>query len=173
MLVGIMSDSHGDAVATARAVSLLTGMGAEHLFHCGDVCGESVLAELAGHPCTFVWGNCDDVSPAMRKYVESLGLPWPKRDTRIELAGRRIAIYHGHETGFATAANGDGLDYIFYGHTHQFADTKRGASRLINPGALFRAKPRTCARLDLATGELRILRIDSGHEVRIAQAGTH
>lgn len=167
MIVGIMSDSHGDAAVTAKAVALLGGLGAEHFFHCGDVCGENVLAEMAGHPFTFVWGNCDDVSPAIRKYVETLGLPWPKRDTRIELADRRIGVYHGHEPGFASAASGVGLDYIFYGHTHQYADTKRGNCRLINPGALFRAKPKTCARLDLGTGELMVLRVDSGREVAI------
>lgn len=72
MIVGIMSDSHGDAAATARAVALLKSLGAEHYIHCGDVCGENVLAEMAGYAFTFVWGNCDDVSPAIRKYVEGL-----------------------------------------------------------------------------------------------------
>ncbi len=170
MIVGIMSDSHGDAAATAKAVALLKAVGAEHFFHCGDVCGENVLAEMAGNPFTFVWGNCDDVSPAIRTYVEALGLSWPKRDTRIELAGKRIAVYHGHEPGFAAAAGGKGLDYLFYGHTHRYADARRGSCRMINPGALYRARPRTCARLDLGSGELRVLRIDSGHAVILEQA---
>lgn len=165
MIVGIMSDSHGDAAATARAVALLKSLGAEHYIHCGDVCGENVLAEMAGYAFTFVWGNCDDVSPAIRKYVEGLGLRWPQRDTRIELAGKRIAVYHGHEPGFATAAGGNGLDYLFYGHTHRYADTRCGGCRMINPGALYRARPRTCARLDLVSGALRVLRIDTGRAV--------
>jgi len=59
MIVGIMSDSHGDANATARAVSVLESHGAQVLFHCGDICAMSVLDELAGRKAHFVWGNCD------------------------------------------------------------------------------------------------------------------
>ena len=165
MLVGIMSDSHGDAAATAVAVSLLEGLGAEHFFHCGDICSISVLDELAGRPCTFVWGNCDDVTPSLKKYVRTLGLPWPEAHTRVELAGRRIALFHGHEPAFPDATNDNGIDYLFHGHTHLYADRRIGKFRVINPGALHRANPRTCALLDLLTDELRILRIDNGQEV--------
>lgn len=46
-------------------------------------------------------------------------------------------------------------DYLFQGHTHQREDVTFGRTRLINPGALHRANPRTAALLDLETGELR------------------
>lgn len=167
MLVGIMSDSHGDATATARAIAILEGLGAEHFFHCGDLCSASVLDELAGRPCTFVWGNCDDVIPTLRKYVATLGLEWPRRETSLELVGRRIAVYHGHEPGFSTAAEENGFDYIFHGHTHVCADRRIGKCRVINPGALYRANPRTCALLDLASDELTFLRIDNGRKVTL------
>ena len=154
MRVGIMSDSHGDVIATRMAVELLTEQGAEHFFHCGDLCGDDVLAELAGLPCTFVWGNCDDPSPLAKKFVESLGLSWPREPVRVELAGKRIAVYHGHERGFDWAIEEDGLDYLFHGHTHQRADHRIGHCRVINPGALYRANPRTCACLDLEFDQL-------------------
>ncbi len=168
-LVGILSDSHGDAAATARAVAILTERGVVQLFHCGDICGEAVLDELAGHPCSFVWGNCDSPTPALNRYGERLGLCRLLPPQRIELAEKCIAVFHGHERGFDAAAGGDGLDYLFYGHTHRFGDHRVGNCRLINPGALYRAKPRTCATLNLATGELVIIRIDTGERVSSAR----
>lgn len=169
MRLGIMSDSHGDEAATAAAVVLLEGLGAEYLIHCGDICGEGVLAELAGRPCTFVWGNCDRPTSALRKYVVALELPWPRDDTRLTLADRRIAVYHGHERGFQNACRGVGVDcdIVFYGHTHQYADQRIGGCRFINPGALYRARPRTCALLDLADSSLQVLRIDNGVQMSL------
>lgn len=168
MLVGIMSDSHGDAAATARAVALLDHRGAKKLFHCGDLCGEAVLDELAGHDCAFVWGNCDHPTPTLRTYVESLGLPWPEPPVRAELNGKRIAVYHGHERGFSRAANEPGQNYIFYGHTHVAADQRSDRCRLINPGALHRARIHTVALLELMTDRLEFLRLDTGEPIKVS-----
>jgi uncharacterized protein len=162
MLVGIMSDSHGDAEATAKAVRLLEQRGAQRLFHCGDICGEEVLAELAGHECTFVWGNCDHPTAALEKYVVALGLPCPAGPQRCVLAGKHIAVYHGHEPAFRRASQERGLAYIFYGHTHRRSDHRESGCRLINPGALYRADVHTVALLDLKSADLQFLDIDTG-----------
>jgi hypothetical protein len=169
MIVGIMSDSHGDVRATARAIDLLSAGGAAYFIHCGDVCGEAVLDCLTCRPATFVWGNCDLPTPQLRKYVLAVGLSWPDGPARLDLAGKRIGVYHGHERQFAESINGD-FDYVFYGHTHEFADDRRGMIRLINPGALYRARPRTCALLNLATDELTFLDLRTGNPVQLPVA---
>ncbi|MFQ5430513.1 MAG: metallophosphoesterase family protein [Phycisphaerae bacterium] len=166
MRVGIMSDSHGDAAATTAAVSLLESLGAKRLFHCGDICGEAVLDALAGHACTFVWGNCDDPAPAMRRYVARLDLTWPELPVRVELSGKRIAVYHGHERGFSEAETEPKLDYLFYGHTHCCDDHRRNGCRLINPGALYRAAVHTVALLDLNTDDLAFHDLATGRCVQ-------
>jgi putative phosphoesterase len=172
MLVGIMSDSHGDARATARAVSLLESRGAERLFHCGDICGEQVLDELAGHHCVFVWGNCDRPAATARRYVEHLGLAWPAHPQHATISGKRIGVYHGHERDFGAAASEHALDYLFYGHTHAYSDQMENGCRLINPGALYRARIRTVALLDLETNRLVFLQIENGKEVPLIRAAT-
>lgn len=160
MIVGIMSDSHGDAAATAGAVALLEARGARALFHCGDVCSETVLDALAGRKAYFVWGNCDDVSLSMRRYVETLGLPWPQAPVRVTLDGKRIAMFHGHERDFRRAFEEPDLDYIFFGHTHAYEDRRAGHVRAINPGALHRARVKTVATLDLTRDALAFLTLD-------------
>ena len=156
-----MSDSHGDADMTRRAVSLLLERGATKLIHCGDICGEGVLDALAGHDSVFVWGNCDQPSARTRRYVESLGLPLPEGPIAMTVDGKRIGVYHGHEDDFAEAVECGHFDYIAYGHTHKNRDHRVKGCRVINPGALHRARVHTVALLDLPTDDLRFLRIDA------------
>jgi len=161
MIIGIMSDSHGDADAVRRAVALLEREGVQAMFHCGDVGGEAVLDELAGHRAYFVWGNCDDTSLAMRRYAETLGLTVPASPPlRIELAGKRIAVYHGHERGFNAAFSDPAIDYLFFGHSHVYEDRRVNKLRAINPGALHRARVKTVATLDLTRDALTFLTLD-------------
>jgi len=163
VILGILSDSHGRQRRTARAVRLLQTLGAEAFVHCGDLGGEAVLDELAGRRVWFVWGNTDSVDPPLRNYARVLGLPVPETiPLRLELDGRSLAVFHGHEPQFTRLARllrseqfaaferaGGDYDYILYGHSHKANDTRVGHVRLINPGALDRARPHTVATLDL------------------------
>jgi predicted phosphodiesterase len=44
------------------------------------------------------------------------------------------------------------LDFLFYGHTHVAAERQNGGVRVINPGALYRARIKTFVILDTKTG---------------------
>lgn len=160
MKLGILSDNHGRIAPLRRAVALLNEAGAEAFIHCGDVGGLETLEELAGRPCWFVWGNTDYPRPGWRPHLESLGLFWPEAPLEIELAGKRIAVCHGHERAFFTVRDRANHDYLFHGHTHQRADHRVGAMRVVNPGALHRAEVKTVALLDLSTDELSFLEVD-------------
>ncbi|MBU0640404.1 MAG: metallophosphatase family protein [Planctomycetes bacterium] len=163
MIIGILSDSHGDRPRTAEAVQVLRRHGAEAFIHCGDVGGEFVLADLAGLRVWFVWGNTDSPDASLERYVQSLGLPLPECvPLRLQLAGRSLAVFHGHEPQFtrltrlvqaerpdALARLMPGCDYVLHGHTHRASDLRVGPVRFINPGALYRARTHTVATLDL------------------------
>ena len=157
MKLGIMSDSHGRAHVVRQARILLEWAGAEAIVHCGDVGGLDVLDELGGCPCWFVWGNMDDPVPAWQGHVEALGLPWPDGPLELHLAGRRLAIFHGHEPEFDPALQAARHAYLLYGHTHERSDQRIAAMRVINPGALCRAAMKTVALLDLDNDSLQFL----------------
>lgn len=155
MIVGILSDSHGDHRIVARVMTLFDSLGVAHLIHCGDVGGGAVFDELVGRPLTFVWGNTDDPPPGLCAYAESVGFILPHAEpTRVELDGKRFAVFHGHEAGFTSAIGTLDVDYILHGHTHCQRDERFGAQRVINPGALHRARPKSVATLDTATDQL-------------------
>ena len=161
MLIGIMSDSHGRTERGRQALAVLDAAAVEAVVHCGDIGGLDILEELAGRRCWFVWGNTDYPVPDWRAEVQALGLPWPDGPVEVELDGKRLAIYHGHEPGFRQAIQSGRFDYVLHGHTHRAADTRVGHTRVINPGALHRASVPTVAVLDTIADDVQFLSLDA------------
>jgi putative phosphoesterase len=156
-----MSDSHGRAGRVRRALAVLDTCGAELFVHCGDIGGLEVLEEFTGRRCWFVWGNMDRPRPVWRAELAELNLPWPDGQCTIELDGKRIAVFHGHEPGFREALEGGEYDYVLFGHSHRPAEARNGRTRIINPGALHRASVHTVALLDIKTDELEFININT------------
>jgi hypothetical protein len=155
MLIGICSDTHGQVATMRRALVIFDRLGVERIIHCGDVGGEEVFDQLVGREVRFVWGNTDVVTAGLLAYLQTVGLPAPQGVPLVlEWAGRRIAVFHGHERGFSAAPQTMNVDYILHGHTHMRWDERIGSVRIINPGALHRARTKTVATLNLATDEL-------------------
>ena len=155
MLVGILSDSHGRHLAVRQAMELFDKLGVSHVIHCGDVGSREVFDEMIGRPLSFVWGNMDFPEDGLLTYAQSLGLTIPGQvPVRIEIDGKRFAVFHGHETSFDTALQQLDVDYVLHGHTHVACDEKLNGIRIINPGALHRAARKTVATLDTGTDQL-------------------
>jgi hypothetical protein len=160
MKIGILSDSHGRHLAVRHALAALESLGAEAFVHCGDVGGMAVFDELAGRAVHFVWGNTDVPDAVLEGYVEDLGLTLPNVPLSLTLGGKRIAVCHGHERCFERVILAAEHDYLFCGHTHERCDRRENGMRIINPGALHRARIKTVATLDLSTDELTFYAVD-------------
>lgn len=160
MLLGIISDTHNDLARTRQAVAQLRAAGAEALVHCGDLASPPIVAECAALPFWFVLGNhdCDSV-PALRLAATEHGATCLGWGGVVELAGRRIAVAHGHLTTDVDRVLVDRPDYFLFGHTHAPSDDVIDGTRRINPGALFRAERFTAALLDLSTGRLEFMEL--------------
>jgi predicted phosphodiesterase len=138
-----------------RALELLAGRGAHTVLHCGDIDDAAVVALFAGWDAHFVLGNCDFDRDRLAEAMAAVGATLHEGFGNLELAGAKVAFLHGHESRTTRDVEHSGhYDYLFYGHTHVAAEHRTGPTRVINPGALHRARPRSCALLDLATGEL-------------------
>ncbi|MEM6550953.1 MAG: metallophosphoesterase family protein [Planctomycetota bacterium] len=161
--IGLLSDSHGRTQTTLRAVDLLLEQGIDVLLHLGDVGGVEVVDALAVEGVTdrpvesrLVFGNTDWDIPAMSKYAQTLGILVDHPTGRLEVDGKRLAFCHGHIEADLDAALRDGVDYLCHGHTHRFTNELHGSTRVINPGALFRASRYTVAVLDTGSGEVAV-----------------
>lgn len=151
MIIGILSDNHGRTDGVRHAVDVFVARGVGAVFHCGDVGGLETLRMLAatGLPVWFVWGNTDHPEPDWASEIAAMGLRWPDGPIVVELAGKRIALCHGHEWQFAALRHDASLHYVLSGHSHRRHDEHVGPVRLINPGALHRTPIKTVATLDL------------------------
>lgn len=154
MILGVLSDSHGQHRRTANALRLLKTLGAEAFVHCGDICGDRVIDQFTGLRAWLIPGNCDQVERATVLYAATLGVKLEfEKPLVLDLAGRRIAVFHGHEAAFARLLDGaprsPSYDYVLHGHTHQPRDERVGRYRVVNPGALHRAAVYTAATIDL------------------------
>lgn len=167
--LGLLSDSHEDALETRRAVSALCERGADALLHLGDLCADAVLDELAGAvrdgrsvPARFVCGNMDLDPRDLARYAAHLAVACDHPIGVYDMAGKRIVAHHGHYDGVEEAAIESGAAYYLHGHTHRPRDEVIGSTRIINPGALHRATRHTCALLTPATGVLEVVVLTPG-----------
>lgn len=175
-LIGLLSDSHGRAPTTQRGVDLLLDGGAELLLHLGDVGTVEVIDALCTPrpgstdpvPARLVFGNTDWDVAALSAYADDLGLGVDHPVGVVDLSGRgpadlsgQLVFCHGHEHGPMAGALDDGARYLCHGHTHTCIDERRGRTRVINPGALFRADTYTVALLNTDNDELTRITVPS------------
>jgi uncharacterized protein len=149
-IVGLISDSHGQAPRVRRALELLRDHGATLFIHLGDI-GDGVLDELAGFECHIVFGNCDDPH-SLDQYARDIGLHVHHPGGIVDVDGKRIGFTHGHLIEELERLFLSQVDYILHGHTHERSDAVVDGVRVINPGALHRARPLSVALLTPATG---------------------
>lgn len=157
MKIGILSDTHDRLDRTISAVALLQEAGAEALIHCGDLTGPDIVSACGVLPSWFVFGNNDGDWPMLRltmKLSNAVSLEW---GGEVALAGKRIAVTHGHLHKDVRRLLAARPDYLLSGHSHLLADEMHDGVRRINPGALYRADRLTVALLDLTTDDLKFL----------------
>src|SRR5579872_3969440 len=153
MRIGVLSASHGRNETVRRALAEIKARGVTTVLHCGDIEDPETITLFEGFDAHFVLGNCDWEPEAIRSAIHELGGTLHEGFGHLELAGRKIAFLHGHEQSRMREIENSGhFDYLFYGHTHVAKEHVTGPTRVINPGALHRAKPKTFVIVDLASG---------------------
>lgn len=166
--IGLLSDSHGCADTTRWAVDLLLGRGAAVLAHLGDIGSVEVIDALVapdlhnGHQIEahLVFGNVDSDAASLERYARHLGVHVDHPVGRLDLIGRELVFLHGDDQVALKRAIAEGAAYVCHGHSHLAADRREGSTRVINPGALCRARDYTAALLDTDRDVLRFYSIE-------------
>ncbi len=152
MLIGVVSDTHGNTTNARRAVRMLESLEVEAVLHCGDIGSLEIPPLFAPWPTHFVLGNVDDDSPELAATIAAVaGHAYHARFGDLELAGRRIALLHSDDARrFHAAIESGDYDLVCYGHSHMAEQHRVGKTLVLNPGALHRANPHSIALVDLA-----------------------
>ncbi len=156
MRIGVVSDTHDRLDTVAEAVRLLIEQDVELILHCGDIESPETVRVFKPIPTHFVFGNWDKDKPKLITAIREIGGTHSESFGALELLGKRVAWVHSHERQqLRQLENADFFDYVFYGHTHVREQHRTGRTLVANPGALFRANPKTCIVLDLISGEIK------------------
>jgi uncharacterized protein len=161
MKIGVLSDSHGRVDTVAAALAEFGARGVELVLHCGDIDDAETVRAFAGWAAHFVFGNCDWDKESLRAAIQEVGATLHEHWGQLELEGVKLAFLHGDDKALMREVENSGaFDYLLYGHTHQAEEHRTGPTRVINPGALHRARPKTFLALDLASGRAESLVVE-------------
>ncbi len=81
-----------------------------------------------------------------------------------EIDGRKVLMSHSFDELQEEIGEGGKFDLILFGHTHRPLEMRMGRALIVNPGegcGFISGRP-TCAVIDVATMEARILEIRPG-----------
>jgi putative phosphoesterase len=161
MRIGILSDTHSRYQTVETALALLQARQVNFLIHCGDIEDAETVWLFHGFTVHFTFGNCDHERTELRQAIYGIGATLDESWGQLELDGVKLAFTHGDDnTTFLELEKSGEFDYLFHGHTHHAVDYRSGSTRIINPGALHRARPRTFVVLDLETGAAESVVVD-------------
>src|SRR5262249_28651306 len=137
------------------ALQILQARNVNFVIHCGDIEDSETVWLFQGFTAHFVFGNCDLDRASLRQAIHGIGETLHEPFGNLELEGVKIAFLHGDDKRLMRdVENSARFDFLFYGHTHQAAEHRTGLTRVINPGALHRARPKTIVILDLPGGKV-------------------
>jgi putative phosphoesterase len=158
--IAIVSDSHGRIRNIAAALAIIAERHITTLLHCGDIDDAATVPQFPAGT-HFVFGNCDLDRNGIERAIVNAGGYSHGAWGQVEVEGRAIAFTHGDDkTLLRELENSAAFDFIFYGHTHIAAEHRTGKTRVINPGALHRASPKSFAILDVTTGTLERVEVE-------------
>ena len=127
--IGIISDTHSLLIPKKLLDAFKN---TDLIIHAGDICDAGTLDILRGlAPVRAVQGNMDD--PALKKRL-------PLRDS-MAVEGISIGVYHGHGVSRDALSNaqkqfeGEDMDIIIFGHSHQPLKQMAGKTLMFNPGS--------------------------------------
>lgn len=159
--VGLVSDTHDNEAAVEAAVRVLRARGVSDVIHCGDVVSASTVELFRGFNFRVCLGN-NDSARELSAAAERIGGAYAAR-LDVEVGGKRFFVAHGdEERPLRGALESGNYDYVLYGHTHRQDNRRFGRTRLVNPGALYRAPLWTFALLHLEDDRLETVEVSRG-----------
>jgi putative phosphoesterase len=158
--IAILSDTHGRYQTVETALQLVDAERVDFIIHCGDIDDAETVWLFPGNT-HFVFGNCDLERSAIRQAVHGIGGTLHEPFGKLEFPEDKIAFLHGDDKHLMEQVEHSGdFDFLFYGHTHQAKEHRTGPTRVINPGALHRARVKTFVVLDLEQGVVKSIEVN-------------
>jgi putative phosphoesterase len=140
MRIAVLSDTHSRYATVEAALALAQERKVDLILHCGDIDDAETVWLFPGNT-HFVFGNCDTDRAALRQAIHGIGATLHEPFGSLDLPGGKLAFIHGDAKSlFDSLEHGGEYDYLLYGHSHHAEEHRTGKTRVVNPGALQRAR---------------------------------
>ncbi len=160
MQIAVLSDTHGKPEPTQTALEQIRQRDVAAILHCGDIGGVELIELFADWPTHFVFGNVDHNREDFHRAIQAAGQHSHGTFGELLLGETRIAFLHGDDAPrLRETIASQKWDLVCHGHTHRKETYQAGSTRVLNPGALYRARPRTFALVDLPSLAVEFLPI--------------
>ncbi|OGD58042.1 hypothetical protein A3K78_00255 [Candidatus Bathyarchaeota archaeon RBG_13_52_12] len=137
MRLGLISDTHDNVPMIKEAIRRLNGLDASLVLHAGDYISPFTAkpySELKAKMIGVLGNNCAE-RERLREVYAAVGKEIVGNFAEVEVAGRRIALLHGHEDALLRSLITHGCyDVVVHGHDHKVKVEKRGSTLVVNPG---------------------------------------
>ena len=152
--LAILSDTHGKHQTVETVLEYLQSRNINRIIHCGDIDDSETVWLFQCFTVDFVFGHCDVDRLSLQQAMHGIGVTCHQPFGHLELEGKKLAFLHSDDARLMRDLEQSDFDYLFYGHTHVAKEHQVGETRVINPGALHRANPRSFLILDLPSGDV-------------------
>ena len=160
MKIGILSDTHDNLNAIAKAVDFFNQEHVAQVLHAGDIISPFTFNEFKRlkMPLWAVYGNNDGEKLLLKEKIKGIGEIYEQFFVK-EWEGKKIVVMH--EPKFIDSLKNSGeYDLIVYGHTHK-VDIQKGKALVFNPGECggWITGKSTVGILDLGTLEVKLVEL--------------
>ncbi len=168
MKIGIISDTHNNAVSILKAFELFKKNEVSNIIHCGDWTDSTIVAYIYDLIIKYqfnlrgVLGNRDDFISKLDVIIEKSFQIYPEL-LEFEEKNLSFGVYHGHnKKKLNEMIQSQIYQVILTGHTHKPKIETYGNTLVINPGSTSFSIPRS----KNFKGSIAILDLDNfNHEI--------
>ena len=160
MLIGVVSDTHGQVRSTLEAVETLRQFDLAAVLHCGDIGSPEIVRLFSPWKTHFVFGNVDYDREELEAEIVANGQTSHGAFGDLDWSGAKVALLHGDDTRRLreTIQSGD-WQLVCHGHTHVAKAEYVGPTLVLNPGAIHRANPHSIALVELPSREVTSIKL--------------
>ena len=141
MLIGIISDTHDNAINLLKAVKIFNEKKVDLVIHCGDWVSPYIVDFCDELNCKIisVFGNNegDGYRFLTRHQKKKWNIEFNKGSVELDLDGKKAVVYHGDSKPLLKGLiDSQNYDIVFSGHTHKALIETKGKTLHVNPGSI-------------------------------------
>lgn len=140
MLIGIISDTHDNAINLLKAIKIFNEKKVDLVIHCGDWVSPFMpdfCKDLKTKIISVFGNNEGDIYRFLtRAEKKNWNIEFYNKSIELELDNRKIVVYHGDSKPLLKGLiESQKYDVVFSGHTHTPLIERKGKTLHINPGS--------------------------------------